>query len=134
MDAYQYLMLASSMILSVQLIPQNYKIYKSKSAKDISHLTVGITLSGISGIITYGVHMGLVELWAPAIVQIVLSGQTLLMKLYYDNKQSTLLEPERNNNDIQEEIDNAMRSQVIIGIRQRAADEHLEQEFKFLIN
>jgi len=131
MDSFQILMFASSVLLSIQRIPQNYKIYKSKSANDISYLSLIITLSGITGIITYGVHMGLVEMWAPPIIQVVLTSQTICMKIFYDNyyKQPKL---ECNiNNDIQEEVDRAMRSQVIIGIRQRAAEEHLEQAFKF---
>jgi len=110
MDFYQYVMFISSVVLSVQLVPQNYKIYKSKSAKDISYVTIMITLSGISGIISYGVHMDLMEIWVPPIIQIGLSVHTLLMKIYYDNFY------EMEDIYIGEEIDSNITSHVTIGI------------------
>ena len=113
MDSFQFIMLVSSLVLSIQLIPQNYKIYKSKSAKDISYITIGITLSGISGIMTYGIHEELIEIWAPPIVQIILTFHMFFMKVYFDNyyKQSDLEDVY-----IREEIDDIISSHVSIGI------------------
>lgn len=133
MDSFQILMFASSVLLSIQHIPQNYKIYKNKRAKDISYISLMITLSGISGIITYGVHMDLVEMWAPPILQVALTSQSLLMKIYYDNfyKQSKIFVSDEISREISEEIDNAVRNRVIINIGQKAASEHLEEAIKF---
>ena len=121
MDPYQYLMLVSSFVLSIQLVPQNYKIYQNKSAKDISYITIAITLSGISGIMTYGIHMGLVEIWVPPIVQIGLTTQTLLMKIYYDKFNK----PELINRNPYEQPDRSFESHVIIGIRNTLPEDEL---------
>jgi len=85
MDFYQSLMFLGSIFLSIQLFPQNYKIYKSKSARDISYITIFITLFGITTIIIYGLHFGLIEIWAPPFIQIFCLLHTLTMKIYYDN-------------------------------------------------
>ena len=110
MDPYQYLMLFASIVLSVQLLPQNYKIYKKKSAKDISYITIFITLFGVTGIILYGVHMKLIEVWIPPIGQVIFTSHTLLMKIYYDNFY--VLE----NKIVYESYDNNFSSHVAIGI------------------
>ena len=114
MDSFQFIMLVSSLALAIQLIPQNYKIYKSKSAKDISYITIGITLSGISGIMTYGVHEELVEIWVPPIIQIILTLHMFFMKIYYDN----YYEEHELDDDVyvREAIDNNISSHVSIGI------------------
>ncbi len=114
MDFFQFIMLVSSLILSIQLIPQNYKIYKNKRAKDISYITVCITLSGISGIMAYGIHHRLVEIWLPPIIQIILTIHMFLMKIYYDNYYKPDLKEDIN---IREEIDKNISSHVSIGIR-----------------
>ena len=114
MDFFQFIMLISSLVLSIQLVPQNYKIYKSKSAKDISYITIGITLSGISGIMTYGIHEELIEIWVPPIIQIILTLHMFFMKIYYDNYYE---EPELEDDVyIREAIDNNISSHVSIGI------------------
>jgi len=125
MDHFQLIMLVSSVLLSMQLIPQVYKIYKNKSAKDISYISIIITLIGLSGIITYGIHMNFIELWVPPIVQVCLTSQTLLMKIYYDNFYK------KQKMNIHEEVDTSFRSHVVIGIRYKPKGEHLEPAFKF---
>lgn len=110
MDTYKYIMFFSSIILSVQLLPQNYKIYKKKSAKDISYITIFINLLGVTGIISYGIHMKLIEIWVPPIVQIIFTSHSLLMKIYYDN----FYIPEKK--IIFESYDNNFTSHVSIGI------------------
>jgi uncharacterized protein with PQ loop repeat len=77
-------MLFSCFLLSLQLIPQVYKIYKRKTGKDISNITMMISIIGLIGILIYGLHMNLIELWLPPIVQLVITIITFLMKLYYD--------------------------------------------------
>ncbi len=114
MDSYQLIMLISSLIISIQLIPQNYKIYKNKRAKDISYITIGITLSGISGIMTYGIHEELVEIWVPPIIQIMLTLHMFFMKIYYDSYYKPNLKEDIYINEV---VDNNISSHVSIGIR-----------------
>lgn len=123
MDPFQLIMFISSIVLSVQFVPQNYKIYRNKSAKDISYITLTITLSGISGVIAYGVHMDLKEIWVPPIIQIVLSCQTLLMKIYYDKFYISEIEIDGN---VIGEIDRHTDSNISIGIRNILAKSELD--------
>ena len=118
MDSFQFIMFVASLVLSIQLVPQNYKIYKSKSAKDISYITIGITLSGISGIMTYGIHEELIEIWVPPIIQIILTLHMFFMKIYFDNYYK---KPEKDIY-IREEIDNDITSHISIGITGIKAD------------
>ena len=127
MNSFQFIMLISSLVLSIQLVPQNYKIYKSKSAKDISYITICITLSGISGIMTYGIHEELIEIWAPPIVQIILTLHMFFMKVYYDNFYEQP-EPEEDMY-IREEIDRSMNSHISIGITGMNSDS-IDYKFK----
>ena len=62
MDFYKVLMFCGSIFLSIQLIPQNFKIYQNKNATTISYATIFLTLIGISTIITYGIHFHLMEM------------------------------------------------------------------------
>lgn len=110
MDTYQYIMFIASITLAIQLLPQNYKIYKSKSAKDISYIAIFITLLGVTGIILYGLHMKLTEIWAPAIIQVLLTILNLIMKIYYDNFYVA------ENKVVFEPYDNNFSSHVSIGI------------------
>ena len=129
MDFFQILMFASSILLSIQRIPQNYKIYKSKSARDISYISILITLIGIFGIIIYGIHMDLIEMWAPPILQVIQTFQTFFMKIHYDN--CYVLEEPENDLYIREEIDRDITSHVTIGIRgTMSMEDNIDYAFK----
>ena len=131
MDFYQISMFGASILLGLRNIPQNYKIYQNKSARDFSYIAIIFSIIGLSIIIMYGFHMGLVELWIPPIFSIGFIFHLLGMKIYYDNyyKQPEIEFPV--NNDFSEEVCRATNSQVIIGIYNRAASEHLERAFTF---
>ena len=125
-------MFGASILLGLRNIPQNYKIYKNKSARDFSYIAIIFSIIGLSIIIMYGFHMGLVELWIPPIFSLGFIFHLLGMKIYYDNFYK---QPEIGfsvNNDFPEEVYRGVtNSQVIIGIYDRAATEHLERAFTF---
>jgi uncharacterized protein with PQ loop repeat len=126
MDKYQYIMFIASVMLSIQLLPQNYKIYKNKSAKEISYISIMITLLGVFGIILYGVHNELIEIWAPAIIQIIFALHLGLMKIYYDNFYHNFYQD--NNMIIYEPKDDVFTSHISIGITK---GNFMDNEFKF---
>ena len=116
MDFYQCLLFAGSFVLSAQLLPQNYKIYKTKSTKDISYISLFLTKSGVISFLIYGIHFNILELWVPPIFQLFITTHTLAMKIYYDNyyKHPEII--------IKEEVDISLSSHVTIGIRINSID------------
>lgn len=85
MDFLQLLMIFASGLMSFRYIPQNYKVYKNKSARDFSYITIFIAIFGICVYIAYGISKGLVELWVAPIFSLFAMIHLLVMKIYYDN-------------------------------------------------
>jgi len=113
LDFYSVLLLIGSLILSVQMVPQIYRIYVLKSARDFSYGTIFIVLFGVSTIVVYGFHFNAFELWFPPLIQIVCMSTVLIMKLYYGRHRIDL-----NVNVIHNEpVDINIISHTAIGIR-----------------
>ena len=83
MDIYDYLLLIGSLMLSLNFIPQVFKIIQRKTAKDISYLTLIITLFGVLCIISYGIKRRLLFMWMPLIIQLITTLFVLILKIYY---------------------------------------------------
>lgn len=83
-EVYQILGLVGSLLLAASLVPQMLKVYRTKSAKDIS-LTFQITyLLGLSMIVAYGFGRWLWPVYIPATIELCAALVLFSMKIYYD--------------------------------------------------
>ncbi|RLN71810.1 hypothetical protein BBJ29_004851 [Phytophthora kernoviae] len=83
-EAYQILGLVGSLLLAASLVPQMMKVYKTKTAKDIS-LTFQLTyLVGLSMIVAYGFGRWLWPVFIPATIELFAAFVLFGMKIYFD--------------------------------------------------
>ncbi|GAB9463581.1 Isoleucine--trna ligase [Globisporangium polare] len=84
---YNILGLLGSFVISASLVPQIYKVFTTKSARDISRNFQLLYVLGLIMILIYGFGEGLYPIYIPCSLEL-LGGLTLLfMKYYYDGKQ-----------------------------------------------
>ena len=85
-DIYNILLFIGSMLIALNTLPQIYKIYKRKSAKDLSYISCFIYIFGLITVILYGLHNKVHEIWIPQVIQITNQFIMLILKIYYDSK------------------------------------------------
>lgn len=94
----------SVMICISSMIPQLYKMYKTKRTDDLSMKSYYINLCGITLIEIYTFYFNLWELFIPNILSFILILLQILMKKCYDNNNYGILDKQfLDNNDIKEE-------------------------------
>lgn len=87
---YNILGLMGSFVISASLVPQIYKVFTTKSARDISRNFQLLYVLGLIMILIYGFGEGLYPIYIPCSLEL-LGGLTLLfMKYYYDGKQDAV--------------------------------------------
>ncbi|KAG1689775.1 hypothetical protein DVH05_001980 [Phytophthora capsici] len=87
--------LVGSFLVSAALVPQILKVYRSKSAKDISKSFQSVFVVGISCITVYGMGEGLWPIWIPSTLELLGGIILLAMKHYYDWCDAKHLEVEQ---------------------------------------
>lgn len=86
-EFYNILGLLGSFVISASLVPQIYKVFTTKSARDISRNFQLLYVIGLIMILIYGFGEGLYPIYVPCSLELV-GGLTLLcMKYYYDGQQ-----------------------------------------------
>ena len=80
MDSIGYI---GGTLLGVQLIPQIWKTYCCKSAKEISYIFLCLNLSGLLCMSAYGVYDNNQPLYVPTFTSFVLTSVLLMQKVYY---------------------------------------------------
>ncbi|KAI9922728.1 hypothetical protein PsorP6_001150 [Peronosclerospora sorghi] len=93
--AFQTIGMLGSFVIASSLVPQMMKVYKTKSAKDISLRFQILYCFGIGLILIYGLGENLWPIYIPASVEEVAGLVMLAMKLYYDRDDNSKL-PEVN--------------------------------------
>lgn len=89
-EAFQILGFLGSLLLAASLVPQMMKLYKTKSAKDIS-LSYQISyVLGLSMIVVYGFGRSLWPVYIPATIELCAVLVVFSMKLYYDWQERKL--------------------------------------------
>ncbi|KAG7395519.1 hypothetical protein PHYBOEH_003659 [Phytophthora boehmeriae] len=83
--AYQTIGMMGSFVIASSLVPQMHKVYKTKSAKDISLRFQLLYIFGIALILVYGFGEDLWPIYVPASVEELAGIVMLFMKLYYDH-------------------------------------------------
>jgi MtN3 and saliva related transmembrane protein len=86
MEQLEYLGFAAGFFSMIAFIPQVYKTYKIKSAKDISIQTFIIFTIGIILWITYGFLFNKPAIYITNIFMFVVSSSQIVLKIKYDRK------------------------------------------------
>jgi len=88
-DVVDYIGYSGGIILSICLIPQVYKIIKTKHVENISYLWQILYIIGISLHLYYGVYYNLLPIYIPSIIELVLILILLALKIKY-SKNNTI--------------------------------------------
>jgi MtN3 and saliva related transmembrane protein len=84
MEQLEYLGFAAGFFSMIAFIPQVYKTYKIKSAKDISIQTFVIFTISLILWITYGLIINKPAIYITNIVMVVVSSSQIVLKIKYD--------------------------------------------------
>ncbi|KAL3664054.1 hypothetical protein V7S43_010940 [Phytophthora oleae] len=85
-EAFQIVGFMGSLLLAASLVPQMRKIYKTKSAKDISLVYQISYVVGLAMIVAYGFGRWLWPVYIPATIELCAASVVFSMKLYYDSQ------------------------------------------------
>ena len=83
-----YLGYSGGIILSICLLPQIYKIIKTKQVDNISYLWQLLYIIGISLHLYYGVYYNLLPIYIPSLIELCLIFWLFGLKVYYSNDNS----------------------------------------------
>ncbi|KAE9034535.1 hypothetical protein PR003_g9162 [Phytophthora rubi] len=89
-EAFQILGFLGSLLLAASLVPQMMKIYKTKSAKDISLSYQIAYVLGLAMIVVYGFGRWLWPVYIPATIELCAALVVFSMKIYYDWQEKDL--------------------------------------------
>lgn len=76
-------------LLGVQSAPQLLKVYRTKSAKDISSVFLSTNIAGLLCMSYYGFATNDSVLYIPTTMSMALSTALFAMKAFYDNRDSS---------------------------------------------
>ena len=98
MSNYNLLSFIGGGILCVNMWPQIYKIWITKSSKDLSYLFIATNFIGLSFMCSYGILIKDVSLYIPTAFSIINTSVLCVTKIYLDDRYSY--------NDVVHVIDN----------------------------
>ena len=81
---------SAGIILSVCLIPQIYKIYKTKQVENISYSWQILYILGISLHLYYGVYYDLLPIYIPTIIELILIIALFIMTIFYSKGKNKI--------------------------------------------
>jgi MtN3 and saliva related transmembrane protein len=73
----------AGLLTTIAFVPQVLRIYRTKSARDVSYLTFGIFSLGVAAWLVYGLLIGSPAIIAANIVTLVLAAAVLVLKARY---------------------------------------------------
>lgn len=76
--------IVSSVIFTVESMPQLVKIYRKKDAKSISYISAFLGLIGLIGYALFSLYFNYIEIYPFVLTQIVLKIILIVLKVYYD--------------------------------------------------
>ena len=79
---------AGGIILSICLIPQILKIYKTKKVENISYTWQFLYFLGISLHLYYGIYYQLLPIYIPTIIELILILFLVFLTVYYSHIQT----------------------------------------------
>ena len=81
---------SAGIILSLCLIPQIYKIYKTKHVENISYSWQILYILGISLHLYYGVYYDLLPIYIPTIIELILIIMLFIMTIFYSKREKEI--------------------------------------------
>ena len=84
---YRASSITGSFIMTICFFPQLIKVYKTKSAKDISQKWIYLSIFALCFVVPYAIHFELWEILVPVLCRQVLLIILITMKKYYDKQQ-----------------------------------------------
>ncbi|GLE10930.1 hypothetical protein PINS_up023202 [Pythium insidiosum] len=91
-EVYNVLGLLGSSVIAASLVPQIYKIWRTKSAKDISYGYSCLFITGSVLIVTYGLGEGLWPVWIPGSFELCGGLTTLTLKWLYSRNEEQIVD------------------------------------------
>jgi MtN3 and saliva related transmembrane protein len=82
---------SGGVILSICLLPQIYKIIKTKHVDNISYIWQILYIIGISLHLYYGVYYDLLPIYVPSIIELCLILFLFGLKVYYSKKNDIII-------------------------------------------
>ena len=79
---------SAGIILSICLIPQIYKIYRTKHVENISYSWEILYIIGISLHLYYAVYYNLLPIYIPTIIELLLIILLLCLTMFYSRNQN----------------------------------------------
>ncbi|MFA5308563.1 MAG: SemiSWEET family transporter [Dehalococcoidales bacterium] len=89
MSSVEYLGMAAGLLTTFAVIPQIIRVYKLKSAREISLLFNSFMVAGIAVWLVYGIIQGLFSIIIWNIIGVILNGWLLFAKLKYGRVKSS---------------------------------------------
>lgn len=83
---------SGGIILSICLLPQIYKIIKTKHVDNISYIWQILYIIGISLHLYYGIYYDLLPIYVPSIIELCLILFLFGLKVYYSKKNDIIIE------------------------------------------
>ena len=80
-DNYQYIGYSSGFMLSICLLPQIYKVIKTRSVNDISYIWQCLYFIGLLLNIIYCYYANIIPILIPAILEITLCTVLIILKI-----------------------------------------------------
>lgn len=78
--------MAAAFCTTLSFVPQVWRVWKTRSAKDISLGMYGIFVSGVALWLVYGLRVADPAIIAANAITLVLAGSVLVMKLMFDRR------------------------------------------------
>lgn len=86
--AYNILGLVGSFMISASLVPQIIKVYRTKSARDLSRSFQLLYVLGLILLVVYGVGESLWPIYIPVVIELAGGLTLLVMKIIYDGRDA----------------------------------------------
>ncbi|TMW57957.1 hypothetical protein Poli38472_013431 [Pythium oligandrum] len=86
--AFDILGLVGSFLISAALVPQIQKVYRTKSANDISYSFMCLYVTGLTMIVIYGIGEALWPIYIPCALELLGAISLLGMKCHFDRKST----------------------------------------------
>lgn len=84
----EYVGVLGGIITTSGAIPQLYKIYKTKSADDLSFCMIGMWITGLTMTLSYGIYTNQFAVYIPSSCSLCMSSLMLCSKFYYSREEN----------------------------------------------
>lgn len=79
------LTMISSLIFTIESVPQIIKIYKKKDAKSIAYGSIFLEMMGLFGYLIFSIYYNFIEIYPFVSAQLLIKVLLIGFKIYYDN-------------------------------------------------